>query len=48
MVIFNLSSQTIVITVVKGYILLKMGNIKLGKKEQGESETLFDEMTMEL
>lgn len=48
MVIFNLSLQTIVITVVKGYILLEMGNIKLGKKEQGESETLFDEMTMEL
>lgn len=48
MVIFNLSLQTIVITVVKGYILLKMGNIKLGKKEQGESETLFDKMTMEL
>lgn len=48
MVILNLSLQTIVITVVKGYILLKMGNIKLGKKEQGESETLFDEMTMEL
>lgn len=48
MVIFNLSLQTIVITVVKGYIRLKMGNIKLRKKEQGESETLFDEMTMEL
>lgn len=48
MVIFNLSLQTIVITVVKGNILLKMGNIESGKKEQGESETLFDEMTMEL
>lgn len=34
--------------VVKGYILLKMGNIKSGKKEQGESETLFDEIKMEL
>lgn len=48
MVMLNLSLQTIVITVVKGNILLKMGNIRLEKKEQVESKTLFDEITLEL